>query len=511
MKIKALFLLLLAFVISIDCNAGKKPEDKILESTMHNNIEYKIIITWWKNDHGSYNPSIIVTANNKQIFYEKHPGPADDTKFIKIDGYLFIRNRHHSAHYIYDDQGRKIQSTYSIPDYAGIKNFEDIERPLICFSHNIGSVYEEFFTLDGKLLIPEHDKVKTYSSGLRKLYHISNYKTEGLMDENFNFIFPVKKHQEIDKVEDSPFFICKNEGSNTRIYNSLKDKFLPYISFDRIKDTNLYIVGAHNSFGIYNSEQDRETLPMQYEQIEPTAVKDYVKVKKDGMCGIMSVYGKEIIPPKYRFINLGDTHLAIVMNNGSGLFDMLTHTEIFPPSFEVLEIIDTNLVKYRLNGFWGVMDLNGKEIIPTTRGYTAIDYIKGLKKFTYSMHGFKGECNSLGAQLSKIAVPVNDSSINNNSSETLRASTTNENSDKKSSNNNQLKAYTETVPIQVWQPCGGCNGSGQCGVCFGSGWILNFKGYKSSCTACHGSGKCTSCAGHGGQNVVRYETRTVYR
>ena len=76
---------------------------------------------------------------------------------------------------------------------------------------------------------------------------------------------------------------------------------------------------------------------------------------------------------------------------------------------------------------------------------------------------------------------------------------------------NQVRAYTETVPVQVWQACGGCNGSGQCQVCFGSGWILSYNGNKTSCTACHGTGKCTSCAGHGGQNVVRYEQRTVYR
>ncbi|MDE6304777.1 MAG: WG repeat-containing protein, partial [Paramuribaculum sp.] len=239
---------------------------------------------------------------------------------------------------------------------------------------------------------------------------------------------------------------------------------------------------------------------------------DYIRVKKGGMWGIMSIDGKEIIPTEYHFIKFGDTNLAIVgRNNNFGLFDLLTHTEIIPPSFEGLEIIDTNLVKYKLNDFWGVMNPNGKEIIPTTRGYTKIDYIKGLKKFTYSMHGFKGECNSLGAQLSKIAVPVNDSSLKNNSSGTLSASTTNEKSDKKSSNDNQVRAYTETVPVQVWQPCGGCNGSGQCGVCFGSGWTLSYNGGKRTCIACHGNGKCTSCAGHGGQNVVRYETRTVYR
>lgn len=75
----------------------------------------------------------------------------------------------------------------------------------------------------------------------------------------------------------------------------------------------------------------------------------------------------------------------------------------------------------------------------------------------------------------------------------------------------QVREYTETVPVQVWQPCGGCNGTGQCSTCFGSGWTLNYKSEKQRCITCGGTGKCRSCAGNGGQNVVRYEQRTVYR
>lgn len=79
------------------------------------------------------------------------------------------------------------------------------------------------------------------------------------------------------------------------------------------------------------------------------------------------------------------------------------------------------------------------------------------------------------------------------------------------SQGNQVKAYTESVPVQVWQACGGCNGTGQCSTCFGSGWTLNYKSEKQRCITCGGTGKCRSCAGNGGQNVVRYEQRTVYR
>ena len=340
------------------------------------------------------------------------------------------------------------------------------------------------------------------------------------MDEDLNFIFPVKEHQKIEYVEDSPFFICKN--STTTIFNCSNSEILPYSFIKRINGSYFYIVGDNRLYGVYNSEQNTEIFPLHYEQIHPINGKDWVMVNKSGMCGIMSLYGKEVIPAIYKTIQFGESNFAIVEKNSRfGVYNMQSNSEIISPDFDGIEIIDENLIKYKLNGFWGVMTLNGREIIPTTRGYTDINYIKGLKKYTYSMHGFKGECNSLGRQISKIAVPVNNSpshssksSNSSSSSGNSGNSATNVQSNNGPSNNTQgqqVQPYTETVPVQVWQPCGGCNGSGQCQVCYGSGWILGYNGDKRLCTACHGSGKCTSCAGHGGQNVVRYEQRTVYR
>lgn len=42
--------------------------------------------------------------------------------------------------------------------------------------------------------------------------------------------------------------------------------------------------------------------------------------------------------------------------------------------------------------------------------------------------------------------------------------------------------------------CRGCNGTGRCQHCGGSGWVNN---YKSKCSLCHGSGTCVSCHGQG--------------
>ena len=40
--------------------------------------------------------------------------------------------------------------------------------------------------------------------------------------------------------------------------------------------------------------------------------------------------------------------------------------------------------------------------------------------------------------------------------------------------------------------CHGCNGTGKCSVCKGTGYILS-----ASCSMCGGSGKCVYCGGTG--------------
>lgn len=514
MKIKNFIILVLACFIFTNIEAKKKPmPDEILKTVIHNDTEYKMIRTWWKNSKGSYNPTVHVLANNEIILTQKY---GNEFSFWEIDGHLFFYEWPSYSMKIYDSQGKQIQSNIKYPNSIRIRNFADIERPLIRFSNAHAESTEgeetEYFSLEGKPLIPIHTKVNSFFKGQKKYYLLSTYNTEGLMDDNFNFIFPVKEKQEIQFDKDSTFFICRN--ITTTIYNPSTCEILPYTSLDRINGTKLYIVGKNNSFGIYDSEHNSEILPPHYEKILPTSkIKDYVTVGKDNLWGIVNIYGKEIIPINYQSIILNDTHLAIIKrNNNFGIYNMLSSSEIIPPDFEEIEIIDYSLVKYKLNGYWGVMNLDGKEIIPTTRGYTSINYVKGLKKFTYSMYGYKGECNSLGTQLSKIAVPTNNNPSNNTASSTHNHNESTAVSNKASQQQgNQVREYIETVPVQIWQACGSCNGSGQCSVCYGSGWTIGYNGNKRSCTACHGTGKCTSCAGHGGQNVVRYEQRTVYR
>lgn len=70
----------------------------------------------------------------------------------------------------------------------------------------------------------------------------------------------------------------------------------------------------------------------------------------------------------------------------------------------------------------------------------------------------------------------------------------------------EVEHHRDPVPMQEWEQCAACYGSGQCPFvkCGGSGWY--FTGDRRTiCTRCHGSGKCTICAGKGGKYVIVYK------
>lgn len=191
-----------------------------------------------------------------------------------------------------------------------------------------------------------------------------------------------------------------------------------------------------------------------------------------------------------------------------GLYDVKAKRETFAPSFDdIWYHASIRRVRYKLNGFWGIMTLTGQEIIPTTRGYTSISYNNALKRYLYEMYGYKGECDYNGRQLSKIkvATPQNNST-NNNSVSTSSASSRN------NSNSSTTTTATTTTstpvrqlqPVQVWNPCLTCGGTGLCIYCQGKGKKWYGNSYEN-CVTCHGNMYCTSCYGKKGYYSIEYK------
>lgn len=232
-------------------------------------------------------------------------------------------------------------------------------------------------------------------------------------------------------------------------------------------------------------------------------------------------YGCERLIGKQLIIGPNNVKYLIVHKGKFGL-STFDGKVIVAPELDYLEQCGTGFLRYNVNGFWGVMNYQGKIIIPTDRGYTKIgDYVSFSKTFPYEMDGYKGECNHLGQQVSKIKVansqpskPVapssssssSSSSSNKTSSSSSSSTASSNSSNSKNSANNKTTVVVEhrrdPVPVQEWVPCGACLGDGRCGTCGGSG---RGSGSGGRCISCGYSGKCHFCNGQGG----RYQT--VYR
>ena len=326
-----------------------------------------------------------------------------------------------------------------------------------------------------------------------------------------------------------------------------------------------YLVEENGNEGIIN-ENGIWTIPKERNYHKFTEIGgNYIKVSKDNSYGIFALDGKEIIPTSRCYTYIGDydsnkgtfaftkkgfsgvcdaqgreistTKLAptaddiktyggyastVEMKNGNTKYYKVSKSgrygltdsdgkEIIPCEMEALESAGTGYLRYKINGFWGVMNYTGKILIDTDRGYTSIGDFKTFnKRFPYTMAGYKGECDINGKQILKIKVetPKQTVASSSSSSNSSFSSTNNSSSSNSGSGTTQsvvVEHHRDPMPVQEWQQCVACYGSGQCPnvSCGGSGWY--YIGDRArTCSRCHGSGKCTICAGKGGQYVTVY-------
>ena len=240
----------------------------------------------------------------------------------------------------------------------------------------------------------------------------------------------------------------------------------------------------------------------------------YYIVQENSQSGLQDVNKNWLIPltNKYSEINpLVDNYLLVKKNGKSGLITF-DNKEIVPAELDALVECGTGFLRFKINGFWGVMNYAGKVIIPTDRGYTKIgDYVSLTKRFPYEMDGYKGECNNLGVQVSKIKV---NTPTTQQKQSTAQQSTTSSNSTSNTSNKSNGTTQTvvvehrrDPVPVQEWQACWACGGMGTmgCDFCGGSGTKYIGDNLRR-CSRCNGGGiiPCNVCFGNKGKYITVY-------
>ncbi|MBQ3787243.1 MAG: hypothetical protein II849_00380 [Bacteroidales bacterium] len=188
-------------------------------------------------------------------------------------------------------------------------------------------------------------------------------------------------------------------------------------------------------------------------------------------------------------------HVIYYKTKGNGLWGVKASNgkELLAPEFTKVELIAGKNILYEMNGMQGVMTLQGKHIIPLSRGYTSITWSQTFKCYNFEKYGYKGTCNANGVQTSitKVAVPVQQQPA-------------------QPASNNQPRQQQQPsqgsqpdVKVPAYIPCPTCGGTLHCPTCAGTGSYWSGSD-KRRCGVCNGTGVCQSCHGTGTNAVIYY-------
>lgn len=390
-----------------------------------------------------------------------------DLLYIKVDNYdYFVAKRkiYLSRHsYLLDIDGNSILSVnkMGIIHYINVKRTKKKEYIGISIKGELGTHFinpdctpaTDLPTNRAIFELRERYSRDIYDTTLNPIFY-----SDGtiIMDENLKEIFSVGKYEVRDNC-----LVCYNgkvyfrilKGTLQGLYDNKGNEIIApkYYNIEPFCEHNgrLYFLTTSSqeatsdaltpNFGVYDalygiSSKGKEILPTKFDNIERLG-ENLLKCTKDDKIGIYNFLGQEMLKPEYYSIEIWDNFnsnlLYLKKKEGSkhkyGIASSISGKIIIPAIYDDLWYMNgtKSYVRFKQNGYWGVMNLQGKVIIPTSRCYTEISYDSNKKVFAFSKDGgIKGECNNSGKQISltKPTPPKNLASNNHSSSQAKQTS-----------------------------------------------------------------------------------------
>ena len=203
-----------------------------------------------------------------------------------------------------------------------------------------------------------------------------------------------------------------------------------------------------------------------------------------------------------------------------GLYDIRGNEVIAPGNYEYLYITkysddDLAFILYTKGGLYGAYDLNGNLLTkPVATAYIKvykdkIEIVNNKGKDDYDskyIYGSYSEDTRFDYDnYDGLYSPFKSYASSSSNKSTSSSSSSSSNSSSSSSSSSAPTVTTSQLqPVQEWNPCLGCGGTGLCTYCQGQGKRWYGNSYEN-CITCHGSMYCQQCYGRKG-----YYT-TVYR
>lgn len=232
----------------------------------------------------------------------------------------------------------------------------EIDNTLLIFKGKNSSLYG-IKDKNNKILVkPIFNSISSYGSTKDRIKADFGWKKNGVIDKNGNIIIPfeyssISKYNNIYTVTKDSKKSLMDYFGKPLLKNSYEDISTLTTNYIKVKNNGLY--------GIINAAGDI-VFPLQYEEINYYSSQDWFLLNKNGISSVKDSKGKDIFGKKYTSIAKLDYSFRYIMAEKKGKFGIINKSDQIVAPFEFESIkknYDNRLFITKQNGKWGVYSI----------------------------------------------------------------------------------------------------------------------------------------------------------
>ena len=233
----------------------------------------------------------------------------------------------------------------------------EIDNTLLIFKGKNSSLYG-LKDKNNKILVkPIFNSISTYGSTKNRIQANFGWKKNGVIDQKGNIIIPFEYSS-----------ISKNKGLYTVTTNNSEKLLLDTFGRPLLKNSyeDLYVIGDDyikvKDNGLYGiiTILGEELFPMQYDEINYNSSQDWFLLNKNGINMIKEADGKDIFGKKYTSVSKLDYSFRYIMAEKNGKFGIVNMEDQIVAPFEFDAInknYDKRLFIVKQNEKWGIYSI----------------------------------------------------------------------------------------------------------------------------------------------------------
>lgn len=342
---------------------------------------------------------------NGQLSYYDNKDERVKTQFFE-NGNIKSENYYENGSYVYkvyDEEQNVIKTNLSSLKYAKTVSQNpnyDFERKL-ANGLTIVEKNDKYGILNkkGKIVIPAkydfiHFNVEDTFKMKDSVGAIQKDGKVGLVNSKGKIIVPLKKYDRLDIYNSGTYYVVRKQNGDYKYGLIHKDGTATrpkYDGIDSYEEIDYAIVERNDKYGLLSNKKRKKLAPIIYDYIDVEEYtlkgdieKEIVLVERNERYGLRNLKGKKITPVKFDEIEIidgFDEGLAICTFSSVNLFSKLPTNW-----FQLLEDwLDRSPYKEKPQRM-GVINLDGKKILPLKYGFVRLEESKDFSYFSVSVY-----------------------------------------------------------------------------------------------------------------------------